>query len=192
MAAAMAAAAAATAAARAAAMTAAKRAAAEVAAAAATRRRDDEGDEEGRAVVARAAPGVPLGAWLEPHPSGLRVRSGGLSRRSEPLDHLQAAGSLSMHRELCAHSPTGAQSAQAIGMPGTPGEQAARPVAVAERAPGRAMARRTKRPQPARPPERPEHLFRAAVHLTECWSAAVCATVVKKIDWSKLTNYVPL
>ena len=66
---------------------------------------------------------VPLGAWLEPHPSGLRVRSGGLSRRSEPLDHLQAAGSLSMHRELCAHSPTGAQSAQAIGMPGTPGEQ---------------------------------------------------------------------
>ena len=28
-----------------------------------------------------------------------------------------------MHRELCAHSPTGAQSAQAIGMPGTPGEQ---------------------------------------------------------------------
>ena len=66
---------------------------------------------------------VPLGAWLEPHPSGLRVRSGGLSRHSEALDHLQAAGSLSMHRELCAHSPTGAQSAQAIGMPGTPGEQ---------------------------------------------------------------------
>ena len=26
------------------------------------------------------------------------------------------------------------------------------------------MARRTKRPQPARPPERPEHLFRAAVY----------------------------
>ena len=51
------------------------------------------------------------------------MRSGGLSHRSEPLDHLQAAGSLSMHRELCAHSPTGAQSAQAIGMPGTPGEQ---------------------------------------------------------------------
>ena len=57
--------------------------------------------------MARAAPGVPLGAWLEPRPSGLRVRSGGLSRCSEPSDHLQAGGSLSMHRELCAHSPTG-------------------------------------------------------------------------------------
>ena len=62
---------------------------------------------------------VPLGAWLEPHPSGLRVRSGGLSRHSEALDHLQAAGSLSMHRELCAHSPTGAQTRAGQGGPGT-------------------------------------------------------------------------
>ena len=87
MAAAMAAAAAATTK-KAAAMTAAKRAAAVAAAAAAARRRGRRG--EGRAGLARAAPGVPLGAWLEPRPSGLRVRSGGLSRRAEPSDHLQA------------------------------------------------------------------------------------------------------
>ena len=40
---------------------------------------------------------MPLGAWLEPHPSGLRVRSGGKSRRSGPSEHMQVAGALSIH-----------------------------------------------------------------------------------------------
>ena len=101
--------------------------------------------------MARAAPGVPLGAWLEPRPSGLRVRSGGLSRRSEPSDHLQAGGSLSMHRELCAHSPTGAQSAQAKA---GQAPARARPQAMPERARGWAMAVGTEQPPSARPGER--------------------------------------
>ena len=94
---------------------------------------------------------MPLGAWLEPHPSGLRVRSGGLSRRSEPSDHLQAGGSLSMHRELCAHSPTGAQSAQAKA---GQAPARARPQAMPERARGWAMAVGAEQPPSARPGER--------------------------------------
>ena len=116
----------------------------------------DDGDEErgGRAwALARAAPGVPLGAWLEPRPSGLRVRSGGLSRRSEPSDHLQAGGSLSMHRELCAHSPTGAQSAQAKA---GQAPARARPQAMPERARGWAMAVGADQPPSARPSQRCE------------------------------------
>ena len=96
---------------------------------------------------------MPLGAWLEPRPSGLRVRSGGLSRRSEPSDHLQAGGSLSMHRELCAHSPTGAQSAQAKA---GQAPARARPQAMPERARGWAMATGTEQPPSARPSERCE------------------------------------
>ena len=34
------------------------------------------------AMATMAAPGLLLGAWLEPHPSGLSVRSGGLSLRT--------------------------------------------------------------------------------------------------------------
>ena len=94
---------------------------------------------------------MPLGAWLEPRPSGLRVRSGGLSRRSEPSDHLQAGGSLSMHRELCAHSLTGAQSAQAKA---GQAHARARPQAMPERARGWAMATGTEQPPSARPSER--------------------------------------
>ena len=77
-----------------------------------------DGDEATRATrggegagVARAAPGV--------CPSGLSVQSGGLSRRSAPSDHLQAAASLSIHREFCAHSPTGAQEHAGQGGPDT-------------------------------------------------------------------------
>jgi len=45
---------------------------------------------------------------------------------------------------------------------------------------------------PARPPERPEHLFRAVCALQTVVCTAGCATVVKKIDWSRLVNCVPL
>ena len=90
---------------------------------------------------------VPLGAWLEPRPSGLRVRSGGLSRRSEPLDHLQAAVCLSIERELCAHSPTSAQSVQAKA---SQAPARARPQAMPERARGWAMAVGTEQPPSAR------------------------------------------
>ena len=132
---------------KAAAMTAAKRAAAvAAAAAAAARRRGRRG--EGRAGLARAAPGVPLGAWLEPRPSGLRVRIGGLSRRSEPSDHLQAAVCLSIERELCAHSPTSAQSVQAKA---SQAPARARPQAMPERARGWAMAVGTEQPPSAWP-----------------------------------------
>ena len=84
----------------------------------------DEGDEggeggeaEGRGEVwAACGEGGPMPApyeaWLEPRHAGLRVRSGGKSRRSKPSDILQAASSLSIDRKLCAHSPTGAQTAQ--------------------------------------------------------------------------------
>ena len=71
-------------------------------------------------------------------PAGdLRARSGGLSRRSEPSDYLQAAGSLSIERELCAHSPTSAQSVQAKA---SQAPARARPQAMPERARGWAMA----------------------------------------------------
>ena len=63
--------------------------------------------------------GTYLLPWREPRPPGLRVRSGGLSRRSAPSDHLQAAASLSIHREFCAHSPTGAQERAGQGGPDT-------------------------------------------------------------------------
>ena len=124
-------------------------AAAVAAAATATRRRGRR--REGRAGVARAAPGVPLGAWLEPRPSGLRVQSGGLSRRSAASDHLQAGGSLSIHRELCAHSPTGSQSSQANA---GQAPARARPQAMPERARGWAMAVGAEQPPSARPGER--------------------------------------
>ena len=85
---------------------------------------------------------VPLGAWLEPDPSGLsqsaerRLKPPQL--RCEPLDHLQAAGSLSMHRELSALSRSQPLTAPLVAQLrarrplACQAHRRARPVAVAE------------------------------------------------------------
>ena len=100
------------------------------------------------------------GACSDSHlqPAGdLRARSGGLSRRSAPSDHLQAAVSLSIHLELCAHSPTGTQSTQARAQARAGQAHArARPQAMPERARGWAMAVGAEQPPSARPSERCE------------------------------------
>ena len=106
-------------------------------------------------------------------PSGLRVLSGGLSRRSEPSDHLQAAGSLSIHCELRAHSPTGAQSTQAKA---SQAHARARPQAMQERAWGWAMAVGTEQPPSARPSERCERRLQlhSLLQAPRCSADLIC------------------
>ena len=96
----------------------------------------------------------PIGAWLKPRPAGLRVRSGGLSRRSSPSEHCswrtpeQSICNAQVH--LCAQGPTRAPSAQAAQAMAGQAHGEARPTAVPERARAWAMAVGEERPPSAR------------------------------------------
>ena len=114
--------------------------------------------------LAKLGRGLSHGPWLW-------VLSGGKSRRSLPTSHLQAARACQCRASANATAlwPTAAPADTGQGKPGIHGSNQAQGSARMS-APGWAMARRTKRPQPARPPERLEHLFRAAVYLTQVQS----------------------